>query len=1589
MDLDFSFTLRTSIKPTVQKKLTTNPASGQSKRILSSTRRKHCQGLFVNNDIDTQPTESRSENYVADKKSTTRKNRSNNFSVEVKENLDPSGFVMNTDDKLPNHRQSLSSKSELDSSGEKDFIELGKVSLRKHQRSLYKRNIKDGKLFYKKKNVLANFTEYIEKSFTSNNNCSDRQLSDEVIENGLRVSERLQIDRSALSALDDGDDDDNLFGSSMNCRVEMKNGLKSGLDRSLTEGNESLIVSSPSLLSSSLLGCRPLSNEKKRPRDTLDDSSPCNGSKHKKRSLTMISNKSSSFKTSGTNSFEILKAKVKSIMSSSGSTCEEDSSLLSPKVTSPSTSFIDCISASDSDEQDCSHNKLASKLENSVDDRRKSSVKNLINGMNCSNSSVRRKSLRNRCNDIGLNGDDSTINYKFKFDINGTNGHDHSRDVSSRDKDENNPSFRRQNFDFCNVKSRRSCRNVDESCTSVDIFDNSRLSEVVNDQISDKVEDKSKSRRRRRSVRKNSSREDDNGISLENSTKVERDRRNGDIWVGKSLENSTTVEKDCRKGDARISLENSTTVRKDRRNGDIGVGISLENSKTVEKDRRIGEVRISLENSSTVGKDRRKGDIGVGISLENSTTSKKDRRKDVATSLQNSKKVSNGVEDCGKVRIKSDKSRDSISSRIGRTKYVDCVNSSGYLLGFRGVNSVDCVNNRGNLLGGRSSSDSEKKVTDKLSDDSLLKESKSKTSSSDSSLLDKNRSKTSSDHFTRPKTPRRKSFRLSGVIHLRKDESCVSRDMFESDVEDEKQNSRLDVEEIEIRKSDHVHRSISESVKLRKDRTSLSPEKIRSGKPPKKENREEKPLKKNANCEEQNSSSPNVHYNISEIVKTRKDRKSLSPVKSPPFKPARKSRENPDCDPGYVTPSLPRTKLLEITKWLTDSEKSIRHHGPTSSKTKMAEPPLLEEEPIVVSDSCSEDVNVLKTPPKTKTDRHRANKTATDKEKTRNRTKTDKRSKKGKEEPLDKDEVPFNGFETISSKESKEDDGKQRTGVANIANIGMYTEPKKTRKKKTEMVQPSFTEKKPTKTSMFSSSSSSEDLFEKFLEDEKKKRLSRQKRLERFEKLSVDRFIYDGSSEEEDTSMAFYNDFIGSEVKKDVECLSEGKWSIKSGESDRHRARSGGVVHPHPRRLSFESQGSQSGSDRAAIRKPKKPHTKPKKRTPDKISKKHLPFRISPKHFLGGSKTKKSAKKGNSVKKSHEDKVIEQIKRINDNKKLVPTTPSTDSTKSSTKKVIKIQLTSQKPTGDSATPSSAKLRKELFSKTPAKTLSFLSSLSVLDDGDRCHPDAAQYKKSFKKLKEELAKKLFALYNREVFQNRLPEDFPIEWNSRMRSTSGYCFNKRTIRGGEITRSARIQLSSKILDAPDRLRDTLIHEMCHAATWLLDGVKDAHGPTWKNWTLQAMRRFPELPRITVCHDYKIKTKYSYKCLGCGYSVGRHSKSLDIEHKRCGYCYGKFELLVNVRETTDKDRKTGTRKRPGNDKESDTATTSTSTTRAVRAPTGFALFVKENYAKVRQENDKLAHKDVMKVLSERFAKFKVTKPVDVDDDVIFVES
>ncbi|XP_037531000.1 acidic repeat-containing protein [Nematolebias whitei] len=210
-----------------------------------------------------------------------------------------------------------------------------------------------------------------------------------------------------------------------------------------------------------------------------------------------------------------------------------------------------------------------------------------------------------------------------------------------------------------------------------------------------------------------------------------------------------------------------------------------------------------------------------------------------------------------------------------------------------------------------------------------------------------------------------------------------------------------------------------------------------------------------------------------------------------------------------------------------------------------------------------------------------------------------------------------------------------------------------------------------------------------------------------------------------------------------------------------------------------------------------------------------------------------------------------------------------------------------------------------------------------------------YGASFKTNKEELTSKLYQLYNTSVFDNKLPTDMSLTWNKKMRKTAGYCVTGQERGGGK--RYARIELSVKVCDSADRLRDTLIHEMCHAATWLINGVRDGHGNFWKLHARKATLAHPELPVVTRCHSYDIKYKFQYQCTRCQNTIGRHSKSLDTQKFVCALCTGQLVLLTPSKP---------------------------------RAPTPFANFVKQNYGSARQELAGQSHADVMRKLSADFA-------------------
>jgi hypothetical protein len=143
------------------------------------------------------------------------------------------------------------------------------------------------------------------------------------------------------------------------------------------------------------------------------------------------------------------------------------------------------------------------------------------------------------------------------------------------------------------------------------------------------------------------------------------------------------------------------------------------------------------------------------------------------------------------------------------------------------------------------------------------------------------------------------------------------------------------------------------------------------------------------------------------------------------------------------------------------------------------------------------------------------------------------------------------------------------------------------------------------------------------------------------------------------------------------------------------------------------------------------------------------------------------------------------------------------------------------------------------------------------------------KAAFRRNREALTKEAFSEFNQDAFSGKL-STVEVVWSNKLRTTAGLTRLKKILRnttpGTPLDRLASIELSTKVLDDPERLRSTLLHEMVHAAAWIVDGVsKPPHGSCFKKWAKVAMRDIPDAV-VTTTHDYEIQYKYAWVSLQC---------------------------------------------------------------------------------------------------------------------------
>ncbi|KAH7929391.1 hypothetical protein BV22DRAFT_1116952 [Leucogyrophana mollusca] len=163
-------------------------------------------------------------------------------------------------------------------------------------------------------------------------------------------------------------------------------------------------------------------------------------------------------------------------------------------------------------------------------------------------------------------------------------------------------------------------------------------------------------------------------------------------------------------------------------------------------------------------------------------------------------------------------------------------------------------------------------------------------------------------------------------------------------------------------------------------------------------------------------------------------------------------------------------------------------------------------------------------------------------------------------------------------------------------------------------------------------------------------------------------------------------------------------------------------------------------------------------------------------------------------------------------------------------------------------------------------------------------------------REKYASEPFVELNRTVFNGGLPKETKLNWSKRLLTTAGKARWHRSRDGVDTT---EIELATKILDCDERIRNTLSHEMCHLACWIINNdPKEGHGRAFKTWAARVTRKRPEI-EISTRHNYEISYPYEWKCEQCSKIYGRYSKSIRPDECVCGACkVGKLIPLFTQR-------------------------------------------------------------------------------------------
>ncbi|KAI8627492.1 hypothetical protein F5Y19DRAFT_486737 [Xylariaceae sp. FL1651] len=257
-------------------------------------------------------------------------------------------------------------------------------------------------------------------------------------------------------------------------------------------------------------------------------------------------------------------------------------------------------------------------------------------------------------------------------------------------------------------------------------------------------------------------------------------------------------------------------------------------------------------------------------------------------------------------------------------------------------------------------------------------------------------------------------------------------------------------------------------------------------------------------------------------------------------------------------------------------------------------------------------------------------------------------------------------------------------------------------------------------------------------------------------------------------------------------------------------------------------------------------------------------------------------------------------------------------------------------------------------KSPEKTID-LTGPDGKDDLKRRYgtsPEKKQAKKAFDAVKEDLARTFLLELDKVITEGRLAQltestgGLRVVWSNTLLTTAGRAHWKckttttsaskppvpsassssassslttttmKTTTTTTTQHYASIELATKVLSNEADLLNTVAHEFCHLAVFLLHGKpKLAHGAEFKTYGRRVMSASSagagaasdksrlQTPQargvqinVTTRHSYEIEYRFVWRCADCAAEVCRHSRSVDPTRQRCGKCKG--GVLVQVK-------------------------------------------------------------------------------------------